>query len=542
MLTYITLLDMNNNIRIVKNICISFMILQKLIKGDDTYMAKKKRRISFPTAYTVLFIILIIAAILTYIIPAGMYARLEYDAESNVFVIQETNGETNTLPATQETLDNLNIKMDVEKFLNGSITKPIAIPGTYERIEQSPQGIIDIIIAPVQGVMDSVDIIIFVLILGGIIGLINKTGTFDAAIASLSRKTEGKEFILIVVVYALIALGGTTFGMAEETIALYPVLIPIFLATGYDPIVCIAAIYMGSSIGTMFSTVNPFSVVIASNAAGISFSEGLMFRLIGLILASLITIIYIYRYAKSIKANPENSLVYEDKEKIEERFLKNYDPNASIPFNWRRILMLIIFIGAFVIMVWGVSRGGWWFTEMSALFLGVSIIIMFLSRLSERECVNTFVAGAADLVGVALIIGVARAINIIMDNGLISDTLLYYTSAAVEGMSGGLFAAVQMVLFSILGFFIPSSSGLATLSMPIMAPLADTVGLSREVVVTAYNWGQGWMAFITPTGLILATLELVDVTYNKWLKFILPLMAIIGIFAIVMLVLRTIII
>lgn len=503
---------------------------------------KKKKKISFPTAYTVLFIILILAALLTYIIPAGRYERLEYDPNQNLFIIYDINDETNTLPATQETLDRLNININISKFLDGSITKPIAIPNTYQRIEQSPQGLIDILIAPIEGVMDSVDIMIFVLILGGIIGLINKTGSFDAAIASLSRRTEGKEFLLIVVVYALIALGGTTFGMAEETIALYPVLMPIFLATGYDPIVCISAIYMGSSIGSMFSTVNPFSVVIASNAAGISFNEGLTFRIIGLILASLITILYTYRYAKRIKSDPKNSLVYEDMERIEKRFLKDFDANKAVPFTWRRILMLLVFLGAFPIMVWGVSRGGWWFTEMSALFLTVAIIIIFLSGLPEREAVGTFIAGAADLVGVALTIGIARGINIIMDKGQISDTLLFYTSSAVEGMSGGIFAAVQMLLFSILGFFIPSSSGLATLSMPIMAPLADTVGLSREIVVTAYNWGQGWMAFITPTGLILATLELADTTYDKWLKFILPLMAIIGIFAIGMLVIRAAII
>lgn len=178
---------------------------------------------------------------------------------------------------------------------------------------------------------------------------------------------------------------------------------------------------------------------------------------------------------------------------------------------------------------------------MSGLFLAVAIIIMFLSGFSEKEAVNTFLEGAADLIGVVLIIGVARAINIVMDKGMISDTLLYYTSSIIKNMNAGVFSVVQMILFSILGFFVPSSSGLATLSMPIMAPLADTVGISRAVVVTAYNWGQGWMAFITPTGLILATLEMVDVTYNKWLKFILPLMGIIGVFAILMLVVETII-
>ena len=227
-------------------------------------------------------------------------------------------------------------------------------------------------------------------------------------------------------------------------------------------------------------------------------------------------------------------------DKIEERFLKDYDPDNVVPFDWKRILILIIFLAAFPIMIWGVSSGDWWFPEMSALFLAVAIIIIFLSGLSEKEAVNTFLDGAADLIGVVLIIGVARAINIVMDNGMISDTLLFYTSSIIRNMNAGVFAAVQMLLFSILGFFVPSSSGLATLSMPIMAPLADTVGISRAVVVSAYNWGQGWMAFITPTGLILATLEMVDVTYDKWLKFILPLMGIVGVFSIIMLVIHTV--
>ncbi len=501
---------------------------------------KNKKTFEFPTAFTVLFIILILAAILTYVVPAGFYSKLQYDSEQDVFLIENHKGEVTTLPATQETLNNLNIKMNISKFKDGSIKKPIAIPDTYQRILQSPQGPLAVIMSPIQGIMDTVDIMIFVLILGGIIGLVNRTGTFDAGIAALSKRTKGKEFLLVVFVVALIALGGTTFGLAEETIALYPILMPVFIASGYDAIVCIAAIYMGSSIGSMYSTVNPFSVVIASNAAGISFNEGLTFRIISLILATIITLIYIYRYARKVKRDPKNSLIYEDMGKIEEIFLKDYDPENVAPFNWRRILILITFLGAFPFMIWGVSKGGWWFPEMATLFLTVAIVIILVSGLSEKEAINTFIDGAADLVGVALIIGVARAINIVMDNGMISDTLLYYASSIIKNMNGGIFAAVQMILFSLLGFFIPSSSGLATLSMPIMAPLADTVGISRDIVVTAYNWGQGWMAFITPTGLILATLEMVDVTYNKWIKFVLPLMGIIGVFSIVMLVIQTI--
>ena len=227
------------------------------------------------------------------------------------------------------------------------------------------------------------------------------------------------------------------------------------------------------------------------------------------------------------------------KKKLHKRFLGEYDSNSEKNLLWRRRLCLLIFAAAFPVLIWGVSRGGWWFEEMSALFLGVALLLMFFSGLSEKDAVNTFIAGAGDLVGVVLTIGLARSINIVMDNGFISDTLLYYSTEFVAGRVRVTFAIAQLLIFSVLGFFIPSSSGLAVLSMPIMAPLADTVGLSREVVINAYNWGQGWMSFITPTGLILVTLEMAGTTFDKWLKYILPLMGIIGVFSAVMLVINT---
>lgn len=502
-------------------------------------MEKQKKKFTFPTAYTVLAIILIFATVLTYVVPSGMYSRLEYSGDSNTFIVTNPQGETVEEPAEQATLDKYNIQLTVDKFTEGVIKKPMAIPGTYERLEQRPQGILDVLSAPIKGVLDCTDIMIFVLILGGIIGLINKTGTFDAGMAALSRVSKGKEFLLVTSVFILTTIGGTTFGLAEETIAFYPVLMPLFLVSGFDPIMCISAIYMGSTIGTMVSTVNPFSVVIASNAAGISFSEGLYFRILMLILCSIITLAYMYRYAKKVRENPSYSLVYENREKIHSRFLSNYNPDDGVIFTLRKKAILIIFAAAFPIMVWGVSLGGWWFTEMSTLFLTVAIIIIFISGLGEKEALSTFVSGAADLVGVALMCGLARSINIIMDNGLISDTLLYYSSNLVSSMGKGLFSLFMYLIYIFLGFFINSSSGLAVLSMPIMAPLADSVGVSRQIVMNAYNWGQGLMSFITPTGLILVSLEMAESTFDKWLKFILPLMGIIGVFCAIMLYVET---
>lgn len=498
-------------------------------------MEKKRKKLSFPTAFTVLFIVLILACIMTYLIPAGAYSKLSYNPTSAMFEIEKPNGDIEEKPATQATLDELGISNDIIKFTDRSIKKPIGIPGSYEKLPQKPQGLKEMILSPIDGVYDTIDIILFVFIIGGILGVLNHVGAIQAGIASLSRITKGKEYLLIVFITVLIAAGGTTFGLAEETIALYPIMVPVFLAANYDVLVCIAAIYMGSSIGTMFSTVNPFSAIIGSNAAGINFTSGIWFRLVGLILALVITIVYIMKYAKKVKADPSKSIVFEDKKHIEEKFKsKGEAPALSLRFK----ILLIMLFGTFGIMIWGVSSQDWWFAEMTALFLVSALLMGLVSGIKEKEFVNHFISGAADLMSVALVIGVARSINLILDNGMISDTILNFFSTSITGMNPNIFIILMLLIFVILGFFIPSSSGMAVLSIPIMAPLADAVGLPRDVIISAYLYGIGLIAFITPTGLILATLSMVDITYDKWLKFIMPLMGYIAIFSAVMLLLQ----
>ena len=499
----------------------------------------KKKKLSFPTCYTIMLIVLILVMGLTYIVPAGKYATLSYNPDSNLFTVISPNGDTVDYDATQDTLDELGVKIELEKFTNESIWKPVGIPGTYENVETEKKTFIgsavELLNAPIQGIYEAVDIIAFVLVIGGLIGVVNNTGAFSAGIGSLSRSLKGKELWLIVIVTSLIALGGTTFGLAEETIAFYPILIPIFIAAGYDAIVGIAAIYLGSSVGTMASTVNPFSTIIASDTAGINWTSGMTMRLIMLILGTAICILYTIRYAEKVKKDPTKSLIYSQKKELEDHFLANYDEENIPEFNLRRKLILIIFAGAFGVMIYGVSKLGWWFGEMTALFLGVTIVMAFLAKLSEKDFVDEFVKGASDLLGVALLIGISRGITIIMDNGLISDSILYYATNLVDGMSNVIFSTVMFIIYNVLGFFISSSSGLAVLSMPVMAPLADVVGVGRNVIVDAYQYGQGLINFITPTGLVLASLALVNVTYDKWLKFVMPLVGILAVLSIVML-------
>ncbi len=480
-----------------------------------------KKKIKFPTAQTVLLIIAALVALLTWLIPAGQYDRLGYNKEANTFTRTHLK-DTETLEASQKTLDDLQIKIPLEKFTSGDIWKPISIPNTYEKLEPRPQGIIEFIQSPLKGIIAVSDIMILVLIIGGLIGIVNSTGAFEAGISWLAKALQGKEYILIILITTLIAIGGTTFGLAEETIAFYPILIPVFLAARYDAIVALASIYIGSSMGTMASTVNPFSVIIASDAAGINWTTGINGRFIMLALGLLICIIYIIRYAQRVKKDPTKSIIYNQKEEIEKMF-GSLTSNSHVKLTGRLRFILIVFVLCFVVMIYGVSKLDWWFLEMTSVFFVGAILIGILSRIKERVFVNTFMKGATELLGVAFIIGIARGVTILMEDGLISDTLLYYSSSLTDGMNKGLFINSMLYIYGGLSFFIPSSSGMAVLTMPIMSPLGDGIGVGREYIVNAYQYGMGLFAFLNPTGLILASLAIVNIGYDKWLKFVTPL-------------------
>ncbi|MFV0566939.1 MAG: YfcC family protein [Flavobacteriaceae bacterium] len=489
-------------------------------------------KIKFPSAQSILLIIAALVALLTWLVPSGKFDTLAYNKTDNSFVVTGSEN-VSVLPATQETLEKLHIKIPLEKFTNGDIWKPISVPNTYKKVESSPQGLAAFLKSPIKGIIESADIIFLVLFIGGIIGIMNYTGAFDAGIAWLAEALKSREYILIILVTTLISIGGTTFGLAEETIAFYPILIPIFLAAKYDAMVALASIYIGSSIGSMCSTTNPFSSIIASNAAGINWTTGLTGRFIMLGLGTLICIAYIIWYAQRVKKDPTKSIIYEQKEQIEKMF--GHTTQSHLKLNTKLKLMLTVFALCFVVMIYGVSQLEWWFTEMTAVFFVGSIVIGFIGRIKETIFIDTFIKGAGELLGVAIIIGIARGITVIMDDGQISDTMLYYASNTTNGMNKGIFINAMLFIYGGLSFFIPSSSGMAVLTMPIMSPLADGVGIGRELIVNAYQYGMGLFAFINPTGLILASLAIVKVGYNKWLKFVMPLVVILTVFTMLML-------
>jgi len=480
-------------------------------------------KLKFPSAQTILFIIAGLVAIMTWLVPAGKYDSLSYNSDTEKFE-RVTGTQTTELTADQATLDKLGIKIPLQKFTSGGIYKPIGIPNTYKEVESNPQGVAAFLQSPIKGIIAAADIIFLVLIIGGLIGIMNLTGSFDAGIARLANALRGREYLLIILVTVLVALGGTTFGLAEETMAFYPILVPVFIAARYDAIVGLASVFLGSAIGTMCSTINPFSAIIASDASGINWTTGLVGRATMLGICLIITIGYIMRYAKRVKNDPTKSIVYDQKEELEKKF--GFDANKEIELTGRHKLMLTVFTLCFVIMIIGVSMLDWWYVEMTTVFLVGSILIGFLAKLKESDFLAAFAKGAGDLLSVAFIIGIARGVSIIMDDGQISDTMLHYASGITEGMNKGVFANVMMFVYSGLSFFIPSSSGMAVLTMPVMSPLADTVDVGREVVVNCYMYGMGLFYLLNPTGLILASLAVVNIGFEKWLKFVLPLFVI----------------
>ena len=452
----------------------------------------------FPSAYTILFLIIVFVAVLTWIIPAGKY----------------------------------------EVETNEALGREVPVAGTYHEVESNPQGIEEVLLAPVSGFYDpdsyqanGIDVAFFILVIGGFLAVVTKTGAIDSGIAKVTAALEGREQLMIPILMFLFSLGGTIYGMAEESLAFYPLILPVMIAAGYDSVTAVSVILLGAGIGTLGSTVNPFATVIASDAAGISFTMGIGLRFAIYFLGLGICIAYVMRYAAKVKADPKNSIVADMYESNREHFLSGRDDSISPELSGPQKLILLLFLAAFGVMIYGVSVAGWWMARMSALFLVASIITAFIARMSEQEFTDTFVDGARDLLGVALVIGIARGIVTIMNDGMITDTVLFWAEQAVSGLSSVVFINVMYWIEIVLSFFVPSSSGLAVLSMPVMAPLADFSDVGRDLVVTAYQSASGIVNFITPTsGVVMGALAMGRVSYEKWLKFVWPLLIIITVF------------
>ena len=435
-----------------------------------------------PTAYTILFLLIILVALSTWFIPSGSY-----------------------------------------DYVDG-----VPVAGTYHATQANPQGIGDILKAAFSGFYDAVDVCVFILMVGGFLGVVMKTGAIDAGVSNVIALLGGREKWLIPILMLFFGLGGTTYGMWEETMAFYPLLIPVFLAAGYDAVVGISVILLGAGAGVIASTVNPFATGIAAGFAGVSLGTGMLLRVIFLVVLLAAAIWFVMSYASKVKADPGRSLVAASQGEFTAHFSALQQEERRLTGTHK--LALTLFALTFLVMIYAVipfdDMGlplpalGWWFPQLSALFLAAAILTGLCCRLGEENIVSSFVSGAAELLGVAFIIGISRGITVIMNNGKITDTILSWGEDALAGAGSVAFLALTYLIYLPLSFLIPSTSGLATLTMPIMAPLADFAGVGRDLVITAFQSACGLINLLTPTSaVVMGALAIGRVPYDRWLKF-----------------------
>ena len=427
----------------------------------------------------------------------------------------------------------------------------------------------DFCTAPIKGFADALPVCLFVMILGGFLGMMTETGALDNGIAVLVQKLKGNEIMLIPVLMLIFSLGGTTYGMCEETVPFYALLAATMMAAGFDPMVGAATVLLGAGCGCLGSTVNPFAVGAAVDAltgVGIEVNQSIIIGLGAIlwIVTTAMSIFFVVNYAKKVKADKGSTILsmQELKDAEEAHGKAASEVHKEVKLTGRQKGVLIAFAFTFVVMIvgfipladlnegvanffdagavydadgnavvqgWsalitGLPIGQWYFDEASTWFFLMAILIGIIGGLSEKQIVNTFITGAADMMSVVLVIALARGISVLMANTGLDVYVLDAAANALAGLSGVIFAPMSFLVYFGLSFLIPSTSGMATVSMPIMGPLAVKLGFSPEVMVMIFSSAIGVVNLFTPTsGAIMGGLSLAKIEWTTWLKFALKL-------------------
>lgn len=450
-------------------------------------------KIKLPDTLILLLIILAVFTVLTWIIPAGEFAREVVDG------------------------------------------RELVRPGSYQQTESNPAGFFDFILAPVKGFISSAQIIVFIFFVAGSFGIINKTGAIEAGLQSvvrMSRERPGSKKFVIPVLMALFSLAGATFGMSEEVLVFILITLPLSFALGYDSIVGVSIPFIGAGAGFAGAFLNPFTIGIAQGIAGLPPFSGWQYRVVVWVLFTAVAIIFLLIYARRIEKKPSASPMYELDKKS--KYREHHQNNGS--FRGRHKAVLTIFLLGLILLILGVNRWDWYINEISGLFLVLGALSALVFRMNINEAVASFVEGAADMIKVTFVIAIANGILIVASEGKIIDTILYGLSSAVEDFPRYVSVELMFYIQSFLNFFLPSGSGQAALTMPIMAPLSDILGISRQTAVLAFQLGDGLSNMIIPTsGVTMGVLTLANIPYQKWFKWILPLMILFFILAMLVL-------
>lgn len=520
----------------------------------------EKKGFKFPTAYTVLFFVLLLVFGLTFVIKPGAYTYVSCDGESAVPIP----GSYQQIEVEATMKDRLyDLWLSPVNGLYGlrEVSAPVedAPPETLVEAEATCGDLPAEVVTPPGltgpynegSLFGAAQVFFFVLAIGAFITATIKTGALDAGIARLTHRYRTRGSTLIIVLMLVFSLGGTTYGMAEETLGFYALIVPIMVALGYDRLLGAVVILVGAGTGTMGSTVNPFATGVASDGAGIALGNGIGLRVVMYIVLTTASILFVLRYASKIKKDPSKMLVPHNEE---DAALSAESEGEPPEMSGNQKLVIWIFMLTFVLMIfsvipwadfnesWESFTLGWFFPELAALFLVGAVIIGLVGGLGEEGMVNSIIGGMGDFIGAAFIIAFARGVTVVMNNSGITDTVLHALEGLVTGLSGAAFAVMLFVVNIPLAFLIPSSSGHATLAMPIMAPLADFAGVSRSIVVTAYQSASGWVNLFTPTSaIVMGGLAIAKVRYDRYLKFAWPLLLILFVLTCLLLALGTVV-
>ncbi|UMG91876.1 YfcC family protein [Nocardioides sp. TF02-7] len=476
-----------------------------------------KSRFRFPSAFTVLFVVTIAVWLLAFVVPTGVY---DTDAETG----RPVPGSYHETDSALSFGDRL-----MELFLapvNGlyGVMNPDGKIGPYEAGE----------------LYGAAGVFLFVLAIGVFITMAMRTGAIDNGVARVAQRMSGRGTLLIAVLMVLFSIGGTTEGMAEETLGFYALLIPLMLALGYDRMVAAATILVGAGIGVLASTVNPFATGVASDSADISIGDGIGFRFLMYVVLVPVGVWWVVRYARRVKSDPSRSLTApaEGDDELRAHGLRDVPRLTGREKSVLAIVGLTFAFMIYAIVPWAQVVNGpdatsygwqldWYFPELAALFVVMALVVGLVGGLGEKGVTDAVVRGAGDFIGVGLIIVLARGVTVIMNNSEITGTVLHAMESAVDGTSSAVFGGLMFLINVPLAFLVPSTSGHAALAMPILAPLADFAGVERAMVVTAFQSASGVVNLITPTSaVVMGGLALAKVRYDQYLRFVLPLVAI----------------
>ncbi len=477
---------------------------------------KQKKPLQMPHTYVIIFAVVVLCAVLTYLIPVG-----SFQTEDVTYMVGGSE-KTRTVIVP----DSFAYELDEA---GNKVCRGIPLFGTEDF---GGQGMLNYVFEGLTSgdkTGSAVGIVAFILVIGGAFGIVMRTGAVDAGIHAMIRRTKGREIVLIPVLFTLFSLGGAVFGMGEEAIPFAMVIVPLTIAMGYDAVVAVCVTYCATQIGFGTSWMNPFGLAIAQGIAGVPVMSGAGFRIVMWVVFTAVGILFTMVYARKIKKNPLASVAYESDAYYRDQMSQGSEEEK--PFTFGQALVLLVVLATIVWTVWGVVVKGYYIPEIASQFFvmglaaGIIGCVFHLNGMTASDVASSFQSGAADLVGAALVVGMAKGIVIVLGGTeattpSVMNTILYMLGNLLNGVPGVLAAWLMYVFQSLFNFVVVSGSGQAALTMPIMAPLADLAGISRQVAVLAYQLGDGLTNLIVPTsGCLLGVLGVARLEWGKWAKF-----------------------